>query len=170
MVLPGINAVYTATGLRFDPYRNFNFFVEIQGVLSGGFSECTGLQVETEIQDYQEGGVNEYVHHFAGHTKHPPLVLKHGLTPIDGLWAWHQDNVESGRVKRRNGTIYLLNKSKEPLIWWNFKNAFPSKWTGPELQAASGDVAFESVELVHQGLSRPRLLTLITGLAAGRNS
>lgn len=167
----GRNAAFSLTtnllGIRADPYQVFNFFIEIQGILVGGFSECSGLQVETELQEYREGGLNEYVHHFAGATKYPPLVLKHGLTPIDGLWSWHQDIVSEGKVKRRNGTIYLLNRKRIPLIWWNFKDAFPYKWTGPELRADSGDVAFESVELVHRGLSRPRLAALATGIAGG---
>ena len=167
----GVNAAFSLTtnllGIRADPYQVFNFFIEIQAIVVGGFSECTGLQVETEIQEYREGGLNEYLHHFAGATKHPPLVLKHGLTPIDGLWGWHQDIVRLGQVRRRNGTIYLLNRQRIPLIWWDFKEAFPYKWTGPELRANSGDVAFESVELVHRGLSRPRITNLATGTLGG---
>jgi len=95
-------------GVRADPYQVFNFLVEIEGILAGGFSECTGLQVETEFLDYREGGQNEYVHRFAGPTKYPALVLKHGLTQIDGLWNWHQDVVR-GKIERKNGTIYLLD-------------------------------------------------------------
>src|SRR5258708_36722787 len=93
-----------ATGIRFDPYRSFNFFVEIQGILSGGFSEVSGLQAETETQEYAEGGLNTYVHHFAGRTRYPPLVLKHGLTSLDGLGAWHQNVIER-KVTRLSGPI-----------------------------------------------------------------
>jgi phage tail-like protein len=163
----GLNAAFSLAtnlvGVRADPYQVFSFFVEIEGILAGGFSECTGLQVETEFYEYREGGQNEYVHHFAGATKYPPLILKHGLTPIDGLWMWHQDIVTQGKIERRNGTIYLLNRQRLPVIWWDFKEAFPYKWTGPELRADSGDVAVESVELVHRGLSRPRAATAIAG-------
>lgn len=159
-----LNLATNLLGVRVDPYQAFNFFVEIEGILAGGFSECTGLQVETEFHEYREGGVNEYAHHFAGPTKYPPLILKHGLTPIDGLWNWHQDVIQ-GHIKRRNGTIYLLDKQKIPVLWWNFKSAFPYKWTGPDLRADSGNVAFESVELFHRGLSRPNLGSL-AGAAA----
>src|SRR5262249_42666936 len=110
----GLNAAFGGAtnllGARADPYQVFNFFVEIEGILAGGFSECSGLQVETEFFDYREGGVNEYVHRFAGPTKYPPLLLKHGLTQIDGLWSWHQDvtrGVTRGVIERKNGTIYL---------------------------------------------------------------
>jgi phage tail-like protein len=155
-------------GIRPDPYPAFNFYIEIEGLLVGGFSECSGLQVETEVEEYAEGGLNEYSHHFRGRTTYPPLVLKHGLTMFDDLWWWQQD-VTDGKVRRRNGTIYLLSplpakvplptalaSTPVPVTWWNFKNAFPVKWTGPEFKADASGVAFESVELVHEGLSRPK--------------
>jgi phage tail-like protein len=138
---------------RADPYQVFNFVVEIEGILAGGFSECSGLQVEAEFFEYREGGLNEYMHRFAGPTRYPPLVLRHGLTQIDGLWNWHQEVIQ-GKIERKNGTIYLLDKQRIPVIWWDFKEAFPFKWTGPELRADSSNVAIESVELMHRGLSR----------------
>ena len=165
----GMNAAFglvtNLLGVRADPYQAFNFLVEIEGVLAGGFSECSGLQVETEFTDYREGGLNDYVHRFAGPTKYPPLVLKHGLTQIDGLWAWHQDVVQQ-KITRHNGTIYLLDKKRVPVMWWDFKEALPVKWSGPDLRADSGNVAIESVELTHRGLSRPRLATALAGLGA----
>lgn len=170
MALPGVNAAFAVAtnllGLRLDPYQAFNFFIEIEGILVGGFTECSGLQVEVEVESYSEGGLNDYVHNFRGRTKYPPLTLKHGLTLIEGLWMWHQEIVTKGEVTRRNGTIYLLNRQRIPVLWWNFKGAFPTKWTGPDLRAESGSVAFESVELVHQGLSRPTLAGVLAGFAA----
>jgi phage tail-like protein len=130
--------------------------VEIEGILAGGFSECTGLSIETEFFDFREGGQNGFVHRFAGPTKYPPLILKHGLTQIDGLWNWHQD-VTKFNVSRKNGTIYLLDKMRIPVMYWNFKEAYPVKWTGPDFRADSASVAIESVELAHRGLSRPTL-------------
>jgi phage tail-like protein len=150
-------------GGRLDPYNAHNFLVEIEGIMSGSFSECSGLQVETETFEYREGGQNEFVHRFAGQTKYPPLILKHGLTQISGLWNWHQD-VVNGSFERKNGTIYLLDKRHIPVMWWDFKEAFPVKWTGPDLRADSGSVAFESVELAHRGLSRPTLANLAAGI------
>ena len=142
----------TAARKLLDPFHVFNFFVEVEGLLVAGFSECSGLQVETEIQEYAEGGLNDYTHHFRGRTKYAPLILKRGLTLNNQLWRWHQGVIE-GKFERKNGTIYLLDKTHVPITWWNFKKAFPSKWTGPELRATSNDVAIESVELIHQGLS-----------------
>ena len=160
----GLNAGFSLAGnllgVRVDPYQAFKFVIEIEGILTGGFSECSGLQVETEFHDYREGGVNDFVHRFAGPTKYPPLTFKHGLTQIDGLWRWHQGVVSSvaqgdKKIERRNGTIYLLDKQSVPVMWWDFKEAYPVRWTGPELRASSNEVAFESIELAHRGLHRP---------------
>lgn len=163
----GLNAAFSLAtnllGVRLDPYQVHNFLVEIEGIIAGSFSECSGLQVETETFEYREGGVNEYMHRFAGPTKYPPLILKHGLTQIFGLWSWHQDVVK-GKIERKNGTIYLMDKKHIPVMWWDFKEAFPVKWTGPELRADSGSVAFESVEIAHRGLSRPTLANLAAGI------
>ncbi|HVE82805.1 MAG TPA: phage tail protein [Myxococcales bacterium] len=166
----GLNAAFSLItnllGVRLDPYQSFNFLVEVEGILVGGFSEVSGLGVETETFDYREGGLNEFVHRFSSGTKYQPLVLKHGITLIDGLWGWHQEIV-SGTVTRRNGTIYLLNQQHIPVMWWDFTNAFPTRWTGPDLRAGSAQVAIESLELSHQGLSKPALTALIgAGLAA----
>jgi phage tail-like protein len=138
--------------MRFDPYQASNFVIEIEGLLAGGFSECSGLEVESEMQEYREGGVNDYVHRFAGPTRYPPLVLRHGITLSDILWRWYQ-MTSAGQVKRRNGTIFLLNSEHIPVVAWVLRDAFPYKWTGPELRADTANVAFESVELAHRGLS-----------------
>lgn len=169
MTTPGINAAISMAsnmlGIRTDPYQAFKFLIEIDGLIAGGFSECSGLQVETESHEYREGGQNDYMHKFAGPTKYPPLTLKHGLTMNELLWAWHQD-VTQRTFTRKNGTIFLLNKKGIPVIWWNFKEAFPVKWTGPDLRAEAGSVAFESIDLVHHGLSRPLGAAVLAGIGA----
>jgi phage tail-like protein len=143
-----------ALGSRADPYLTCNFLVEIEGLVVGGFSEVTGLQTEVEIQEYREGGENDYVHRLAGPRRYPTnLVLRRGLTTDDTLWRWHQE-VKWGRVRRRNGSIVLLDSAGEERWRWNFVGAYPIRWTGPDLRAGTTEVAVESVELVHQGLVR----------------
>jgi phage tail-like protein len=163
----GLNAVASLAanllGIRNDPYMGFNFFVEIESLIIGGFSEVSGLQVETAVEEYREGGCNEYVHKLAGPTHSPNLVLKHGLTDVETLWMWHQD-VAAGDIKRKNGTIYLLDRRGTPATWWDFKGAYPVKWTGPDLRADSNTVAVESVELAHRGLSKPSYSAILSGL------
>ena len=135
-----------------DPYMAFNFLIEIQGLTVGGFTEVTGLQAEIELQDYREGGVNDYIHRLAGPTRYPNnLVLKHGLTDSETLWQWYAD-VTQGIVERRNGSIVLKDASGEPKRRWDFQAAYPVRWIGPQFRAGASEVAVETVELVHHGL------------------
>jgi phage tail-like protein len=137
---------------RNDPYQSFNFMIEIDGIAAAGFAECSGLSSEVEFIEYREGGVNDYTHRFAGATKYPPLVLRRGMTDSNELWNWHRA-VAKGLVIRRNGTIHLLDGEGQTVKLWHFVRAYPIKWTGPELRAGTSSVAFESIELAHEGLS-----------------
>ena len=137
---------------RRDPYLAFRFMVEIDGLQVGGFNEVSGLALETTVETFQEGGVNAYERQLAGPTKFPSkLSLKRGLADVEDLWSWYQD-VISGRIKRRRLTISLLDDTAEKKWQWVFSNACPIKWTGPNFQAGTNLVAFETIELVHEGL------------------
>lgn len=136
-----------------DPYLSFRFLIEIKGVVEAGFTECSGLQVETEFEEYREGGVNEFVHRLPKMTKYQTITLKRGITDSDSLWKWHQDVVK-GKFKRQNGSILLMDVSGEEKLRWNFENAYPVKWAGPELKAEQGTIAIETLELVHHGLTK----------------
>ncbi len=140
--------------VRLDPYQSFNFVVEIEGLLVGGFTQVSGLEGEVEVDTHEEGGVNDFVHSFPRRTSYSNLVLSHGLTDISTLWNWYY-NVTQGIVERKNGTIMLLDRQQYPVMYWNFRNAFPVKWSGPEFDAGSNDAAVESIELVHEGLVKP---------------
>jgi len=135
------------------PYLSFRFQVEIQGLLVGGFSEVSGLQAETDLEIIEEGGVNDYVHKLPKKTKHPNLILKRGIADSEALWKWHK-NVSSGKIERKSGSIILLDNEGNPKWRWNFKEAYPVKWMGPELKAETSTVAVESVELAHNGLEK----------------
>jgi phage tail-like protein len=139
--------------MRSDPYLGSNFVIEIEGLVVGGFAECSGLSVETDPEEYREGGVNEYVHHFAAPVRYPPLVLRRGIAFSQDLWRWFEATTER-RVERRNGTIFLLHSDRSTALAWDFTGAFPYKWSGPDFRADAANVAFETVELAHCGLSR----------------
>jgi phage tail-like protein len=129
----------------------FRFAVEIDGLLVGGFTEISGLEAETEYDEYQEGGLNTFVHRFPKVTKFPPLVFKRGITTSSTLWDWYHDAV-GGTVKRKTGAIILYNIQGREVCRWNFEGAYPTKWSGPALSSTSNDVAIESIELAHTGL------------------
>lgn len=141
-------------GTRRDPYLKYNFAVEIDGLVAGGFQEVTGLQAEIEVQDYREGGVNEFVHKFAGPVKYSSnLVLKWGITDARALWNWYWD-VMHGKVERKNVSVLLLDQTGQEKRRWNFEKAYPVKWVGSELRAAASEVAVETIEFAHRGLSK----------------
>src|SRR5262249_24215257 len=140
-----------ALGQRTDPFLGFNFAVEIQGLVVGGFNEVSGLQAEIEVQDYPEGGVNEYIHKRAGAARYPSnLTLKRGITDATALWSWYCD-VMRGKVERKNVSVILMNNAGQERKRWNFQKAYPVKWVGPGLRAAASEVAVETVELAHAG-------------------
>lgn len=138
---------------RNDPYLSFKFNVEIEGLFVGAFSEVSGLQIEVETEEYKEGGVNDYVHKFPKMAKYQNLVLKKGITNSNDLWEWHQDVVK-GIVKRRRVSIVLLDSTGNEKWRWGFEEAYPVKWTGPDLKADTNAVAVESLELCHNGIKK----------------
>lgn len=142
-----------ATAERRDPYRSFNFQVEIDGVPVGAFSEVTGLTAEGDAVDYREGtDVQSNVRKLPGLRKYTNLTLKRGYTQDKALWRWHQ-NIVNGTVDRRNVTIVLMNEARNPVLRWHAENAFINKIEGPSLKASGNEVAMESVEIVHEGLT-----------------
>lgn len=135
---------------RKDPYLGSHFFVEIDGVDQGGFTECTGLQAEVEVIDYQEGGNNGFIHKLAGRAKFSNVVLKSGVTDSSELWKWFQD-VSRGDIQRKDVSVVLYNDVQEEVRRWNLRQAFPAKWVGPAFNATAPAVAIETLELAHHG-------------------
>ena len=155
------------TGRRLDPYMAFNFVVEIEGLLVGGFTEVSGLDGEIEVTSYREGGLNRFEHKLAGPVISSNLMLAHGLTDIDTLWNWY-DNVSKGIIRRKNGTILLLDRRQIPAVSWDFRNAYPVKWSGPQLNSGNAtEVAVERVELVHEGLRKSLAGKALAAVGAG---
>ncbi|MCB0113726.1 MAG: phage tail protein [Caldilineaceae bacterium] len=136
-----------------DPLLTFKYRIEIQGIEAGAFSEISGLQVEIETHDYREGGVNRTLYKLAGPTRYPAsLVLKRGVVDATLLWDWQQEIVE-GRVTRRSGSIILMDSAGAERRRWNFRDAYPIRWRGPDLRAGTAEVAVETLELAHNGLT-----------------
>ena len=141
------------TGQRGDPYGNFNFLVEIDGITRAAFHEVSGFDSTVDVIEHREGGENTTPRKLPGMTKHSNIVLKWGLTDDADLYNWHRD-VVNGRVQRRNGSIVLLDRQGQERMRWNFVNAWPSKWDGPDFNAEGNDVAIETLELAHEGVTR----------------
>lgn len=127
----------------------------------GGFAECSGLELETDVKEHLEGGRNDGVVRRVGRVKLVPLVLKRGMfsadrdTPANAdLWTW-LTRVVSGvlPVSRYDGRIQILDPSGgTPLATWTFDRGLPMKVSGPSLNARTGEIAIEELHIAHEGL------------------
>lgn len=142
-----------ANATRHDPFKNYNFLVEIDGIAQASFSECTGLRVEVDVIEYREGGDLSSVRKLPGRSKFGDITLKRGITTSKELQEW-LESVLNGVTNRKNGAIVLLDDERKPIARWNFLNAFPRKWEGPDLNAKASDVAIETLTLCCEGLVR----------------
>ncbi len=125
------------------------FELTIQGHSVGYFTEVSGLSGEIETLTYNEGGMNEFVHRLPSRVKYPNLVLKRGMTTLKDLEQWFQDS--SAGPKRTAVSVTMLNEYGDRLRTWQFSNAFPVKWTGPQFNASANTLATEAIEITHDG-------------------
>ena len=139
---------------RKDPYKNFNFLVEIDGITQAGFSEVSGLRVEIDVVEYRDGSdTSSAVRKLPGRAKVGDITLKRGVMASNQLHAW-MESAAQGNVNRKNGVIVLLDDERNAVVRWKFFNAFPRKWEGPLLDAKGTDVAIETLTLCCERLER----------------
>jgi phage tail-like protein len=143
------------TGQRVDPFNNFAFLVEIDGITRAGFHDVTGFDSTIDIIEHREGGENITTRKLPGIVKFSNIVLKWGATDDLELYQWHRAAV-NGAVDRRNGSIVALDRQQREVARWNFINAWPSKYDGPDFNSEGNDVAIETLELAHEGVERVR--------------
>lgn len=137
------------------PYLNVLFRLQVGGDTLADCSECTGLSLEVATEEYHEGGENRFTWKLPTNGQVPNLVLKRGIAKSTALWDWFQTYLEDEKVDLRDGQVSLLagtDPDAKPARVWAFTGGFPVKWTGPDLNAISAAVAFETLEIVHRGL------------------
>jgi phage tail-like protein len=136
---------------RNDPFGAFRFLVEIDGVPRASFTECTGLESETTVIEYRTGDMRMHAK-LPGLTRFANIVLRRGLTQDLSLYQWRQTVID-GTPERRNGSVVLLDDENRPVLRWNFRNGWPCKLAGPALNAKNEEVALETLEIAHEGLT-----------------
>lgn len=119
----------------------------------GGFQEVTGLAGELEVQPYAEGGINDYVHQLPVRHSWGRLTLKRGLVRDQALWLWYQAGLSQSLGARRSGSILMMTPDGQPAYSWAFRGGLAVKWTGPNFNAMQGEIAVESLEIAHEGLT-----------------
>ena len=138
--------------LRKEPYAAFNFVVEIDNVTVAGFSECTGVNTETDAIEYRTGDHDITVTKLPGLKKFGNITLKRGFTASKELWEWRK-KVLDGKTERQSGSIVLQNEARQEALRWNFREGWPRKWEGPTFNAKTNEVAIETLEIVCEGIA-----------------
>ena len=137
---------------RDDPFESFNFLIDISDVTKAGFSECSGLTMETDPIEYRNGNEDTTVRKIPGLKKFGNITFKRGFTKDEGLWKWRK-TVLDGKTERHSGSITLLNEARKPVVRWSFREGWPRKLDGPTFNAKNNEVAIETLEIVVEDLS-----------------
>ena len=143
---------------REDPLVAFKFGLEIEGKLTGFFTSVSGIGSESEVIEHKitnpETG-ETLIQKLPGRATWTDVTLKRGVTSSIDVWQWRQQVVE-GKVSdaRTNCSIIAYNQQNEDIARWNFEGAWPSKVTGPEMDAGSQDYLVEEITIVHEGMWR----------------
>ncbi|PID86688.1 MAG: phage tail protein [Chloroflexi bacterium] len=142
---------------REDPLVGFHFGIEVQGVISGFFTECSGIGSEQEVIEHKvisETG-QEMVMKLPGRLKWENITLKRGITSNMDIWDWRKQ-VEDGDVEaaRHNGSIVMYDQQLNPVARWNFEKAWPVKVTGPQPKSDSNDIGVEELTIAHEYIER----------------
>jgi phage tail-like protein len=140
---------------RMDPYRQFRFRVEIDGITQAGFSECTFGDTTTDPVEYREGTELPVFRKLSGLTKYGNITLKWGITDSMDLYNWRKLIIDTGAARaRKNLSIILVDEAGSDKARWDVREAWPSKYDPPDFSAKGNEVAIESLEIVHEGFRR----------------
>ena len=143
---------------RDDPYGGYNFEVTVNGIsddgkaVSGSFTEASGLEVTIDPIEYRNGSEDITPRKIPGLKKFTNITLKKGNSGDIEFWNWIVEAM-NGQVNRTEGSVILLDENKQEVMRWNFKRGWPCKWTGPGLNATNNEIAMETLEICHEGLS-----------------
>lgn len=135
------------------PYGKFRYKVEIDGLEAGGFSEVSGFDASIDVIEYREGDMVQTPMKIPGLKKYGNITLKQGLATSKVLYDWIIAGV-NGAVDRKTITITLLDDEESPAASWQVINAWPMKYTAPDFNATSSEVAIETLEIAHEGMTR----------------
>jgi phage tail-like protein len=135
------------------PIPVFHFKVEWGGK-NVGFSEASGLTQEVQLIEYRDGNSPDYsTIKMPGLHKYNNITLKRGISKGDNEFFKWLNTVKLNTIERRDLTISLLNENHEAVMVWKAHNAFPVKVEGPGLKASGNEVAIESIEIAHEGIT-----------------
>ncbi len=130
--------------LRKTSNAAFRFIVDVDGSPQAAFTECTLPVIEWEIEEVKEGGVNTYMHQLPGRRKGLRISLKNGVGSSN-LVSWYLKAMDE-ELTRKTVTITLLDMKLKTIMSWHVEDAFPIKWSGPQLKTSDNSVAIQTLE------------------------
>lgn len=140
---------------RKDPYRKFRYRVEMDGIQQAGFSEVSGFDASVDVVEYREGNEVITPRKLPGLAKYGNITLKWGVTDSMDLYNWMQDTIQ-GKVARKAVTIIAINEAGDDVATWKVIEAWPTKYTAPDFNGTSSEVAIEQLEIAHEGMTRTK--------------
>ena len=126
-------------------HAGFRFVVDVGGFTQGVFTECVLPAIEWEIEEVKEGGLNAFTHQLPGRRKGIRLTLKNGLGTGE-LIDWYIKTLSEEFI-RKPVTVTLKDVQRNPVLTWKLEQAFPVKWTGPQLKTSENSIAIQTLEL-----------------------
>ena len=135
------------------PHAKFRYRVEIDGLAAGGFSEVSGFDASIDVIEYREGDMITTPMKIPGLKKYGNITLKQGLVDSMVIYDWMMAGV-NGAVDRKTITITLLDEEEADAASWQVINAWPVKYTAPDFNATSSEIAIEQIEVAHEGMTR----------------
>lgn len=137
-----------------DPFASFNFLLEIDGIVKGGFSEVTGLNAESNVIEYREGTDAITPRKLPGLNKFGNVTLKRGVSLDKDIFNWHKSVMDGDIDRKQTMSIVLRDEKQQEVVRWNLNSAWPSKYTGPDMKANANEMAVEAIEIAHEGVER----------------
>lgn len=140
-----------------DPLVGFSFSLDVQGTISGYFTEISGLGSESEIVEHKvtspEG--RDIIQKIPGRTKYTDVTLKRGVTSSMDIWAWRK-KVEDGDIvgARKNGTITMYDQAMTAVAKWNIIRCWPTKISGPSMNSDGSSVTIEELSITFEEMNR----------------
>lgn len=145
-----------------DPLVGFQFAIEVDGDIpvTGYFTEVSGIGSQHEVVEHKvvdENG-HEIVQMIPGRLRWTPVSLRRGITADLSFWDWRQKVVDGDMdAARANCSIIMFDRNYNPLVRWDFVNAWPSEISGPEIRAESNEFGVEALTIVHEGMTRVKM-------------
>ncbi len=144
-----------ATNARLDPYRNFRYRVEIEGIQVAAFSDVSGYDLSMDVIEYRDGNEAITPRKLPGLRKHSNINLKRGITDSMDIYNWIK-SVSEGKVERKSITIISIDEEGNDSVTWQVIQAWPMKYSISDFKGTGNEVLIETLEIAHEGMTRTK--------------